>query len=102
MRQSRVIDDKAAEGPHLPVLLAEVLEALAPLDGARIVDGTFGAGGYSRALLEAGARVIAIDRDPSVRPFADALATQYPDRFTFVAGPFSALDQLAGAAPIGC
>ena len=100
MRQSRVIDDKAAEGPHLPVLLAEVLEALAPLDGARIVDGTFGAGGYSRALLEAGARVIAIDRDPSVRPFADALATQYPDRFTFVAGPFSALDQLAGAAPV--
>lgn len=79
---------------HVPVLIDEVLEALAPLAGARIVDGTFGAGGYSRALLEAGARVIAIDRDPTVATFADALAARFPDRFNFVPGRFSELDQL--------
>ena len=75
--------------PHVPVLLAEVLDALAPLPGSHIVDGTFGAGGYSRALLEAGAAVTAIDRDPNVRPFADALAAQFPSRFNFVAGAFA-------------
>ena len=84
------------QGPHVPVLLAEVLEALAPLDGARILDGTFGAGGYSRALLEAGATVVAIDRDPNVIPFAEKLRAEFPDRFTFVAGTFSELDELAG------
>ncbi|HLV85069.1 MAG TPA: 16S rRNA (cytosine(1402)-N(4))-methyltransferase RsmH [Devosia sp.] len=88
-------------GPHRPVLLDEVLAAFAPLDGKRIVDGTFGAGGYSRALLEAGATVIGIDRDPSVQPFADALAAEFGDRFIFVPGTFSELDTLAAAhAPI--
>jgi 16S rRNA (cytosine1402-N4)-methyltransferase len=81
--------------PHVPVLLAEVLVALQPLDGATIVDGTFGAGGYSRAMLEAGASVIAIDSDPNVRPFADALAAEFPNRFSFVAGAFAALGELA-------
>ncbi len=84
------------QAPHLPVLLEEVLEALAPLKGARILDGTFGAGGYSRALLEAGAHVTAIDRDPSVKPFAEALSADHPGRFRFVAGTFSQLDVLAG------
>ena len=79
--------------PHVPVLLAEVLEALAPLPNSHIVDGTFGAGGYSRALLEAGASVTAIDRDPSVRPFAEALKSQFASRFNFVAGAFAELDQ---------
>ncbi len=88
--------ESSAEGrPHVPVLLAEVLEALAPLSGARILDGTFGAGGYSRALLEAGAEVLAIDRDPSVRPFAEALAGQFPGRFRFIPGTFAELDSLA-------
>ncbi|HEV7345827.1 MAG TPA: 16S rRNA (cytosine(1402)-N(4))-methyltransferase RsmH [Devosia sp.] len=88
-------------GPHVPVLLDEVLAALSPVEGRRIVDGTFGAGGYSRALLEAGAMVIAIDRDPSVRPFADALSAEFGDRFVFVPGAFSALDSLAaGHGPI--
>ena len=50
--------------PHIPVLLAEVVEALAPVAGETMVDGTFGAGGYTRALLTTGARVIAFDRDP--------------------------------------
>lgn len=89
------------EAPHLPVLLAEVLEALAPLAGARILDGTFGAGGYSTALLEAGASVIAIDRDPGVAPHAERLATRFPTTFRFVAGRFSELDRLAEEAVDG-
>ena len=88
-------DVSAQNTPHVPVLLAEVLEALGPLAGARIVDGTFGAGGYSRALLEAGASVVAIDRDPSVLRFADALSAEFPSRVSFVAGAFAELDQLA-------
>src|SRR5688500_10850736 len=84
------------QSPHLPVLLNEVLEALAPLAGARIVDGTFGAGGYSRALLAAGASVLAIDRDPNVAPFVTKLEADYPDRFRFAEGRFSELDTLAG------
>jgi 16S rRNA (cytosine1402-N4)-methyltransferase len=50
--------------PHIPVLLDEVIAALAPVPGAVIVDATFGAGGYTRALLNAGATVHAFDRDP--------------------------------------
>ncbi|MHB1104086.1 MAG: 16S rRNA (cytosine(1402)-N(4))-methyltransferase RsmH [Devosia sp.] len=86
--------------PHVPVLLAEVLAVLAPLMEARIVDGTFGAGGYSRALLEAGASVIAIDRDPGVLPFAERLKAQFPSRFSFIPGAFSALDELVGSQPV--
>ncbi|SMQ70019.1 16S rRNA (cytosine1402-N4)-methyltransferase [Devosia lucknowensis] len=88
-------------GPHVPVLLDEVVAALSPVDGCRIVDGTFGAGGYSRALLAAGAHVIGIDRDPSVAPHVQALQAEYPDRFTFVSGTFSELDTLsANLGPI--
>jgi len=53
-----------APAPHIPVLLAEVMEALAPQPGDVIIDATFGAGGYTRALLDAGATVHAFDRDP--------------------------------------
>jgi 16S rRNA (cytosine1402-N4)-methyltransferase len=53
-----------ADAPHIPVLIAEVVTALAPRPGAVIIDGTFGAGGYTRALLAAGATVHAFDRDP--------------------------------------
>lgn len=84
------------EAPHVPVLLDEVLAALAPLEGARILDGTFGAGGYSAALLEAGAEVIAIDRDPTVMPHVERLEARFPGRFTFAPGTFSELDTLAG------
>ncbi len=87
--------------PHVPVLLDEVLEALHPVQGKRVVDGTFGAGGYSRALLAAGAELIGIDRDPSVLAFAEGLSAEYPDHFTFISGTFSELDTLAAdAGPI--
>ncbi|HTN61553.1 MAG TPA: 16S rRNA (cytosine(1402)-N(4))-methyltransferase RsmH, partial [Devosia sp.] len=97
MGKRSVPDTSPTAGPHIPVLLDEVLAALAPLAGARIVDGTFGAGGYSRALLQAGAKVVAIDRDPSVLPFAAALTAEFPDSFSFVAGTFSQLDTLVAA-----
>jgi 16S rRNA (cytosine1402-N4)-methyltransferase len=77
--------------PHAPVLLAEVLEALEPKPGDLVVDATFGAGGYTRAILAAGATVIALDRDPTVQPFADAVANDFPDRFRLVRTPFSGL-----------
>lgn len=81
--------------PHIPVLLREVLAALEPLDGARVLDATFGAGGYSRALLEAGANVTGLDRDPSVTDYAKQLQSDFPDRFTFCAGTFAELDTFA-------
>ncbi|WP_292062434.1 16S rRNA (cytosine(1402)-N(4))-methyltransferase RsmH [Brevundimonas sp. UBA7664] len=77
--------------PHAPVLLAEVIEALAPQAGDVIIDATFGAGGYTRAILATGATVIALDRDPTVQPHADAVANDYPGKFRLVRTPFSAL-----------
>jgi 16S rRNA (cytosine1402-N4)-methyltransferase len=74
--------------PHLSVLLNEVVEALEPGPGKTIVDGTFGAGGYSRAFLDRGASVVAFDRDPSARHFAEGLA---PDQFRLVEARFSEL-----------
>ena len=82
-----------ADAPHRPVLLDEVVESLNLRPGGLIVDGTFGAGGYSRAILGAGASVIAIDRDPSAARFAAPLAAEYPDRFRLVQGCFSDLER---------
>lgn len=77
--------------PHAPVLLDEVIEALAPKAGDVIIDATFGAGGYTRAILATGATVIALDRDPTVQPHADAVANDYPGKFHLVRTPFSGL-----------
>ncbi|MDP3803349.1 16S rRNA (cytosine(1402)-N(4))-methyltransferase RsmH [Brevundimonas sp.] len=77
--------------PHAPVLLDEVIEALAPVPGDVIIDATFGAGGYSRAILATGATVIGLDRDPTVQPHADAVANDYPGRFQLIRTPFSGL-----------
>jgi 16S rRNA (cytosine1402-N4)-methyltransferase len=78
-------------GPHAPVLLAEVIEALSPKPGEVMIDATFGAGGYTRAILAAGAEVIGLDRDPSVQPHAAAVANDFPGRFTLVRTAFSGL-----------
>ena len=91
----------SAADPHFPVLLAEVVQAIEPGPGKRLVDATFGAGGYTRAFLEAGAEVIAFDRDPAALRFAEPLALQYPGRFTLVQRRFSELEaglEEAGAA----
>jgi 16S rRNA (cytosine1402-N4)-methyltransferase len=89
----------ANEAPHLSVLLPEVLSALGPVDGRVVVDGTFGAGGYTRALLRQGARVIAFDRDIRVRIFADQLSSQFPQTFTWVNRCFSEMEE--GLADLG-
>ena len=82
--------------PHIPVLLNPLLRAVAPVGGVWL-DGTFGAGGYARGLLAAGAdKVIGIDRDPSVFAMADAWRGEHGDRLTLVEGTFSDMDRLAG------
>ncbi|ANB35491.1 16S rRNA (cytosine1402-N4)-methyltransferase [Rhodovulum sulfidophilum] len=86
-----------AEPPHIPVLLRPLLEAVAPVSGLWL-DGTFGAGGYSRGLLEAGAdRVIGVDRDPSVADLAASWSAGWGDRLQLVEGVFSELDRHAEA-----
>ena len=84
---------------HVPVLLKEVLAALAPRDDAVYIDATFGAGGYSAALLEAApCRVLGIDRDPEALRRAAQLADRHPGRLTVVEGRFGDMERLV--API--
>lgn len=81
---------------HVPVLLDAILAGVAPVSGVW-VDGTFGAGGYARGLLAAGAsRVIGIDRDPEALARAGTWAGDYGDRLALRAGRFGDLDRLAG------
>ncbi len=76
-------------GRHSPVMLDEVVAALNPRDGAIYVDGTFGGGGYSRALLEAAqCRVWGIDRDPDACARGDSMAAEFDGRLTMLAGCF--------------
>ncbi len=77
--------------PHTPVLLDEVLAALGPIDGATVVDATFGAGGYTRALLAAGAIVHAFDRDPDALAEGRRLVEEAGGRLTLHHAPFSRL-----------
>jgi 16S rRNA (cytosine1402-N4)-methyltransferase len=91
MRAAEVTDAQ----PHVPVLLRPLLAAVAPVAGVW-ADGTFGAGGYARGLLEAGAdKVIGIDRDPLALEMAAEWAGAYGDRLRLEAGTFSELDALA-------
>ncbi|MEH7827188.1 16S rRNA (cytosine(1402)-N(4))-methyltransferase RsmH [Gemmobacter denitrificans] len=83
------MEDRA---PHIPVLLTPLLAACAPVTG-RWLDGTFGAGGYTKGLLEAGAdHVTGVDRDPLALQMAEPWAGAYGDRLSLVAGTFSQLD----------
>lgn len=79
---------------HIPVLLDSVLDALGDISGKTVVDCTFGAGGYSRAFLDAGARVIAFDRDSNVVADADAIKAEFGDRFHFIPQTFSHISEL--------
>ena len=79
----------SSDAPHIPVLLDEVLAALAPAPGDTIVDATFGAGGYTRAILAQGAQVVAFDRDPDA--IAAGRAANIPG-LTLVHSDFSALE----------
>ncbi len=77
--------------PHIPVLLDEVLAGLAALPGEVHVDGTFGAGGYTRAILDTGAKVVAFDRDPDAIAEGRALEAAHDGALTLVADRFSRL-----------
>ncbi|GAB5348048.1 16S rRNA (cytosine(1402)-N(4))-methyltransferase RsmH [Alteriqipengyuania sp. 357] len=88
----------SSPSPHVPVLLDEVVAALKPAPGDLIVDGTFGAGGYTRALLAAGATVHAFDRDPSALAMAEGWSElgETPPRLVLHRRPFSEMaDALA-------
>jgi 16S rRNA (cytosine1402-N4)-methyltransferase len=85
----------SAKARHNPVMLREVVEALAPKDGGVYIDGTFGRGGYSRALLKAAkTRVIGIDRDPAAIKEGEKLAAEFKPRFAILHCPFGAMDIL--------
>ena len=81
---------------HIPVLLDSVMRALGDIAGKTIVDATFGAGGYSRAFLKAGARVIAFDRDPTVATDAKKMCAEFDGWFEFIPRPFSHISDLDG------
>jgi len=82
-------------GPHVSVLCDEVMEALAPKDGGVYVDGTFGAGGYSRALLQAArCTVWGIDRDLLAQQFATALHRDFPGQITVLSGCYGDMVEL--------
>jgi 16S rRNA (cytosine1402-N4)-methyltransferase len=91
--------DSDAGGPerHVPVLLNEVLEWLDPQEGEVVIDGTFGAGGYSRAILERGARVVGIDRDPDAIAGGQELVKQSAGQLILVPGQFAGLEAHAKA-----
>ena len=90
-------DPSPGRARHVPVLLRPLLAAVAPVSGVWL-DGTFGAGGYARGLLAAGAdRVIGIDRDPQALAMASEWAGEYSGRLTLVHGTFS---DLADHAPL--
>jgi len=80
---------------HVPVLIAEVLEALDPRPGGIIVDGTFGAGGYARALVDRGAEVLALDRDPSAVRAGAELVADLGGRLRLVEARFGDLERVA-------
>jgi len=81
---------------HVPVMLSEVIAALAPKDGAHYIDGTFGGGGYAQAILEAAdCKVLGIDRDPEAIARGQALVERFAGRLTLVLGEISRMDMIA-------
>ncbi|MFT8764156.1 MAG: 16S rRNA (cytosine(1402)-N(4))-methyltransferase, partial [Gluconobacter potus] len=83
---------------HVPVMLHEVLEALSPRAGGRYLDGTFGGGGYARAILNAADCTLdAIDRDPAAIERGNAMAVQANGRLRMHQGTFGDMEALVGA-----
>ena len=99
--QNRPAGGSRQEGPtrHIPVLLAEVLTHLKPADGEIIVDGTFGAGGYTRAILDAAScNVLAIDRDRDAIADGIDMVLDYAPRLNLFEGRFSDMEQIVQGA----
>ncbi|WP_010162691.1 16S rRNA (cytosine(1402)-N(4))-methyltransferase RsmH [Sphingomonas sp. PAMC 26617] len=86
------MSDAPATSPHVPVLLDEVIDALAIAPGETHVDATFGAGGYTRAMLASGARVFAFDRDPDAIAAGAGLVDEAGGALMLVPATFSALE----------
>ena len=87
----------AVAAPHIPVLVDAVLDAIAPRDDATYIDATFGAGGYSEAILRAArCRVFGIDRDPDAVARGQKLVAKHGGRLTLIAGPFGDMERLIG------
>jgi 16S rRNA (cytosine1402-N4)-methyltransferase len=85
----------SAGGPHIPVLINAIIKACGPIEG-RWLDGTFGAGGYTKQLLDAGAdHVMGVDRDPLAFELAAPWVGDYGDRITLQEGVFSKMDEYA-------
>lgn len=96
-----LLNEQNTNNKHIPVLLNEVVEALSPKNGETYVDGTFGAGGYTRAvLMAADCRVIAIDRDPDAIKRAAAFKAEFGDRFMILEGCFGDMERLLKDAAI--
>ncbi len=92
---SENMSERGPRNAHIPVMLAEMLAALQPRDGAAYLDGTFGGGGYTTAILEhAKCRVWAIDRDESAIARGAALMTRFPDRLQLLRGRFGEMVSL--------
>ena len=79
---------------HIPVLLNDVLKTSNPTDECRVLDCTFGRGGYSRAFLEKKCHVTALDRDDTAKPHADLLTQEFGDKFQFIQTKFSDIGTL--------
>ncbi|MGR6468944.1 16S rRNA (cytosine(1402)-N(4))-methyltransferase RsmH [Rhizobium sp. PAMB 3182] len=103
MAANQGTDQSGADGGpvrHVPVMLAEVLEALQPAPGKLIIDGTFGAGGYTSAILEAGADVIALDRDPTAIAAGQSLVEKSAGHLRLEQTEFSKLSDFAPGAGV--
>ena len=89
------VPDQSSVLRHAPVMLAEVLSALAPRDGSAYVDATFGAGGYSRGILDAAnCHVLALDRDPGAVRASAKICDTYPGRLTVVEARFGSMEDV--------
>lgn len=87
---------------HTPVLLNEVLHYLSPQRGEKYIDATFGAGGYSRAILQAAdCHLLSLDRDQEAKFTADKFKQEFKERFTFAHGEFCDIDILASQNGFG-
>ncbi|MFK8039808.1 MAG: 16S rRNA (cytosine(1402)-N(4))-methyltransferase RsmH [Rickettsiaceae bacterium] len=75
--------------PHIPVMLETVMDNLLFDFEAKILDCTFGAGGYSKAILNKGFKLTALDQDPIAKQYSESLSAQYKDKFHFLNGNFS-------------
>ena len=84
---------------HISVLKQDVIECLKPEKDKFFIDCTFGAGGHTKALLEAGAKVMAIDRDKNNEKFAKELQKQFGNNLLFINDKFSNLEDENGDIP---